>query len=648
MTSSTKRKLTPVPLTRVTVEDEFWALRMQVNREQTIPHEYKQCKDTGRIDAFLLNWKPGMEPKPHYFWDSDLAKWIEAASYSLATHPDPELDALLDEVIEKIAGAQQEDGYLNTYFIQVEPENRWLNLGMWHELYCAGHLMEAAVAHFEATGKRKFLDVMCRYADYIDAVFGPGKRDGCPGHEEIELALVKLYRVTGEKHYLKLSQFFLDQRGQKPSFFEREMERLRPEQAGGHRHFFVEGDNFHTEYCQDHLPVRKQSEVVGHAVRAMYLYCGMADVANETGDRELLEACERLWDNVCRKRMYITGGIGPSRSNEGFTQNYDLPNESAYAETCAAVALVFWNHRMLQLQGDGRFADVMERALYNGTISGVSLDGKKFFYVNPLESRGNHHRQDWFGCACCPPNIARLIASIGGYIYSQSEKDACVHLYVRGSGTLQVGGKQVVLKQETDYPWDGNIKISVNVENPTVFGLNLRIPGWSRGATLTVNGERISLNEVMNLGFDTPSATQPKGYARIEREWASGDEVELVLPMPVERIEAHPAVRQNIGCIALQRGPVVYCLEQADNRVPLHRIVLPSDAELKSHFEKELLGGITIIKGEALVVDDSDWDNTLYRAEPSKLKPFEITSIPYYAWAHREPGEMRVWIRGAQ
>lgn len=634
MTSSTRRKLTPVPLTRVTVEDAFWAPRIRVNRERTIPHEYKQCKDTGRIDAFLLNWQPGMEPKPHYFWDSDVAKWIEAASYSLATHPNAELDALLDEVIENIAGAQQEDGYLNTYFTQVEPENRWINLGMWHELYCAGHLMEAAVAHFEATGKGKFLDVMCRYADYIDSVFGPGKRDGCPGHEEIELALVKLYRVTGEQRYLKLSQFFLDQRGQKPSVFKREMKKLTPEQSGGHRHFFEEGDNFHTEYCQDHLPVREQSEVVGHAVRAMYLYCGMADVANETGDQGLLEACERLWDNVCRKRMYVTGGIGPSRSNEGFTQDYDLPNALAYAETCAAVALVFWNHRMLQLQGDSRFADVMERALYNGTISGVSLDGNKFFYVNPLESKGNHHRQDWFGCACCPPNIARLIASIGGYIYSQAENDAYVHLYIQSNSTLQVGSKQVELRQETDYPWDGTIRISVDLEEQTVFGLNLRIPEWSRNAALTVNGETLDVESVTNLG-----------YARIEREWKSGDEVELVLPMPVESIEANPAVRQNVGDVALQRGPIVYCLEQVDNPVPLHRIVLPRDAELKAHFEKELLGGVTIIKGEALLVDDSDWDNMLYRSKPSKMKPFEITAIPYYAWDHRELGEMRVWIR---
>lgn len=624
MASPTKRKLTPVPLTQVTVEDSFWASRMRINREQTIPHEYKQCKDTGRIDAFLLDWKPGMEPKPHYFWDSDLAKWIEAASYSLATNPDPELDALLDEVIEKVAGAQQDDGYLNVYFTAVEPEKRWANLAHWHELYCAGHLMEAGVAHFEATGKRSLLDVMCRYADYIDSVFGPGKRDGCPGHEEIELALVKLYHATGEERYLNLSKFFLDQRGQTPSYFKEELNKLNP----------GAGDKFPPEYCQDHLPVRDQSEVTGHAVRAMYLYCGMADVANETGDQGLLDACERLWDNVCRKRMYITGGIGPSRHNEGFTGDYDLPNETAYAETCAAVGLVFWNHRLLQLQGDARFADVMERALYNGTISGVSLDGKGFFYVNPLESKGGHHRQDWFGCACCPPNIARLIASVGGYIYSQADNGAYVHLYIQGSGTLDIGGQKVTLKQETDYPWHGCIQITVTPEKPAVFALNLRIPGWSRNTALTVNGETVDVEAVTTLG-----------YARVEREWKSGDQVELTLPMPVERVQAHPSVREDAGCVALQRGPVVYCLEQTDNPTPLHRVILPRDAELEPHFEVNLLGGITVIRGNALVVDDSDWNDTLYRAKLAKLKPLDITAIPYCVWDHRESGEMRVWIR---
>lgn len=634
MASPSKRKLTPVPLTQVTIEDAFWEPRMRINREKTIPHEYTQCENTGRIDAFLLDWKPGMEPRPHYFWDSDVAKWVEAASYSLATNPDPELDALLDEVIKKIAGAQQGDGYLNIYFTVVEPENRWLNLGMWHELYCAGHLMEAAVAHFEATGKRSLLDVMCRYADYIDSFFGPDKRYGTAGHEEIELALVKLYHATGEERYLNLSKFFLDQRGQKPSVFQLERENMTPEQAGGHRHFFGEGDNFNTEYCQDHLPVREQSEVVGHAVRAMYLYCGMADVANETGDQGLLDACERLWDNVCLKRMYLTGGIGASGQNEGFSRDYDLPNRTAYAETCAAVGLVFWNHRLLQFQGDGRFADIMERALYNGTISGVSLDGTKFFYVNPLESRGNHHRQDWFGCACCPPNIARLIASIGGYIYSQADADAYVHLYVQGSGALDIGDQKVMLKQETDYPWDGNIKITIEPKKPATFGLNLRIPGWSRDAKLNVNGEAVNV-----------AALTINSYVRIEREWKSGDQVELTLPMPVERIESHPSVREDIGYLALQRGPVVYCLEQADNPVPLHRIVLPDNSELDAHFEVNLLGGIAVINGNALVVDNSDWENTLYRAKSAKLESLNITAIPYCVWDHREPGEMRVWIR---
>ncbi|MBD3183079.1 glycoside hydrolase family 127 protein [Candidatus Poribacteria bacterium] len=624
MQSQIKRKLSPVSFTQVSIEDTFWSSRMEINRKKTIPHEYKQCKDTGRIDAFLLNWKPGMEPKPHYFWDSDVAKWVEAASYSLVDKHDPEVEKLLDEVIEKIAGAQQEDGYLNIYFTVVEPENRWKNLAHWHELYCAGHLMEAAVAHYDATGKRTLLDVMCKYADYIDSVFGLGKRDGAPGHEEIELALVKLYHTTGEERYLKLSQFFLDQRGQKPSYFVKELNQIEPGL----------GDRFNPEYCQDHLPVREQSEVVGHAVRAMYLYCGMADVANETGDKGLLDACERLWENVCLKRMYVTGGIGPSRSNEGFTGDYDLPNLTAYAETCAAIGLVFWNHRMLQFKGDSRFADVMERALYNGAISGVSLDGTKFFYVNPLESRGNHHRQDWFGCACCPPNIARLIASIGNYIYSESDSDAYIHLYIQSTGKLDIGGNEVILEQETNYPWDGNVKLKVTQKLPVTFGLNLRIPGWVKKYNLLVNGKKLNSNKLMSLG-----------YVRIEREWKSGDTVELIFDMPVEKVHAHPGVKEDAGCVAIQRGPIVFCLEQADNPFPLHNVIIPENAEFTTEFDVNLLGGVSVIKADALLEDESDWDNILYRFESKKRKPIRITAIPYYAWDHREAGEMRVWIR---
>ncbi len=635
MSAATNGKLSPVSVAQVVIDDSFWSPRIETNRTQTIPHEYTQCKETGRIDAFDLTWKPGDEPVPHYFWDSDVAKWIEAASYSLAAHPDPDLDQLLDEVIEKIAGAQQPDGYLNVYFTVVEPEKRWKNLGMWHELYCAGHLMEAAVAHYEATGKRRLLDVMCRYADYIASVFGPnpGQRYGAPGHEEIELALVKLYRATGNERYLELSKFFIDQRGQKPSVFQRELEHLSEEDARINRHFF-EKNGFDTSYCQDHLPVREQSDPVGHAVRAMYLYRGMADIAVETGDEELLRACRRLWDNVCSKKMYVTGGVGSSRHNEGFTDDYDLPNKDAYAETCAAIGLIFFAQRMLHVDADARYADIMERALYNGALSGISLDGKKFFYDNPLASNGDHHRQDWFGCACCPPNIARLIASLGSYIYSESDTDLYIHLYISGHADLSAGGTPVKISQQTDYPWDGEIEVEVAPSEPAEFGLNLRVPGWCRKAVLMVNGIEIDTAPILR-----------SGYARIYRKWQPGDTVRLHLAMPVERVTTHPRVAENIGRVALSRGPIVFCLETADNPVPLDRVVLPRDAELTAVFDEKLLGGVVKIQGEGLLMDDADWDGQLYRFEPVKMRPYPLIAIPYYAWDHRTPGEMRVWIR---
>ncbi|HEX6970664.1 MAG TPA: beta-L-arabinofuranosidase domain-containing protein [Limnochordia bacterium] len=625
--------LRPVPFTRVAIEDRFWGPRLELNRRRTIPHQYRQCEQTGRIDAFKLEWRPGMEPKPHYFWDSDVAKWVEAASYSLATHPDPELSALVDAVVEKIAGAQQPDGYLNIYFTVVAPQKRWTNLGMWHELYCAGHLIEAAVAHHQATGKRRLLDVACRLADHIDSVFGPGKRDGCPGHQEIELALVKLFRTTGERRYLNLAKFFLDQRGQKPSVFARELDRLDPEDARTNRHFFIRPDgSFDSSYCQDHLPVREQTEVVGHAVRAMYLYAGLADVGLETGDTGLLTACRRLWENVCRRRMYVTGGIGPSGRNEGFTRDYDLPNETAYAETCAAVGLIFWNHRLLQIDADARYADVIERALYNGALSGLSLDGEKFFYVNPLASAGEHHRQGWFGCACCPPNVARLLASLGGYIYSEAEDGAYVHLYVSSRAELSIGGTDVRLEQHSDYPWDGRIRLRVFPASPGRFALCLRIPGWCRSHAIRVNGEPVV-------------APLRRGYARIEREWEEGDTIECELAMPVARIWAHPAVPQDAGLVALQRGPIVYCLEGVDHEVALHRIALPEDRPIRARFDPELLGGVVKLEAEALALDDTGWEGALYRDEPPALRPVRIQAVPYYAWDNRAPGEMRVWLR---
>ncbi|HEX6551207.1 MAG TPA: beta-L-arabinofuranosidase domain-containing protein, partial [Ktedonobacteraceae bacterium] len=586
------------------------------------------CQETGRIGALRLDWKPGMEPVPHIFWDSDIAKWLEAASYSLGTHPDPALEAQVDEVIRLIVAAQQPDGYLNTYFTVVQPEKRWTNLRDWHELYCAGHLIEAAVAHFQATGKRVLLDALCRYTDYIDTVFGtePGKKRGYPGHEEIELALVKLYRVTGEKRYLRLSQYFVDERGRQPHYFDREA-RLRGEDPVAFQHKIY-------EYNQSHLPVREQREVVGHAVRAMYLYSAMADLARELHDQSLFDADQRLWNHLCTTRLYITGGLGPSQHNEGFTADYDLPNETAYAETCAAIGLVFWNHRMLQLDCEARYADVLERALYNCVLSGVSLDGQKFFYENPLASLGAHHRQEWFWVACCPPNIARLLASLGQYIYAVNDKDLVVHLYVQSTARMTVGGREVTVRQETTYPWDSSITLRLGMDEPSMFGLRLRIPGWCQNARLKVNGD----------AFDIANHLE-QGYVRVERVWQADDSVELELAMPVERMYAHPNVRQDAGCVVLQRGPLVYCLEEADNKVPLHRIVVPRTAELTSQFGPDVLGGVTVVRGQALIEEDTDWTETLYRSWPASLQSGAITAIPYYVWDNRQPGEMRVWLR---
>jgi uncharacterized protein len=618
----------PVPLTAVTIADSFWETRIRVNREQTLPHVYRLSRETGRIEAFKLDWKPGVEPVPHIFWVSDVAKWIEAASYSLAAHPDPALDALLDETISLVVNAQQSDGYLNPYFTVVKPEQRWTNLRDMHELYCAGHLIEAGVTHFQATGKRVLLDAVCRYVDYIDTVFGtqPGKKRGYPGHEEIELALVKLCRITGEKRYLRLSQYFVDERGRQPHYFDIEAQ-LRGEAPGA---FWAKT----YEYNQSHFPVREQSEVVGHAVRAMYLYSAMADLGRELGDNTLLQACRRLWNHLCAKRMYITGGIGSSWHNEGLTRDYDLPNESAYAETCAAIGLILWSHRMLQLDCDAHYADVLERVLYNGMLSGVSLDGHRFFYENPLTSLGNHHRQEWYDCACCPPNIARLLASLGQYIYASNDTQVVVHLYIQSSARLALDGREITVRQETTYPWAGTITIQLGMNEPTMFGLNLRIPGWCRTAHLSVNGASFDLTEHVT-----------KGYARVERLWQSGDRVILDLAMPVERVYAHPDVRQDAGCVALQRGPLVYCLEAVDHAVPLHRIVLPRAAELASHFEPGMLGGIVVITGTAQAADDTDWEGMLYRSWPVTAYPCTITAIPYYAWDNRAPGEMRVWLQ---
>jgi len=635
----------PVPLESVRFTDGFWAPRMETNRSVTLPAQYEQLEGTGHIDAWRLEWRPGDPNPPHKFWDSDVAKWLEAVGWTLAAGPDPELERLADGVIDLIAGAQQPDGYLNTHFTVVEPEKRWTNLRDDHELYCAGHLIEAAVAYHRATGKDKFLNVVRRYAEHIDGVFGRGEEQlaGYPGHEEIELALVKLHRATGGERFLHLAQYFIDERGREPHYFDREAEH----RGEGPPARDPASDEAPYRYCQAHLPVRQQTTAEGHAVRAMYLYCGMADVAAETGDEQLAAACRRLWDNVTRRRMYVTGGIGSSRRGERFTFDYDLPNETAYAETCAAIGLVFFAHRMLRLEPDARYADVMERALYNGVLSGVSLDGRRFFYENPLtvnpaatrfyglnHGSGQVTRREWFGCACCPPNIARLLASLPYYAYGQSADTAFVHLYVQGTAELSVDGTGLRLGVETDYPWDGQVTVEVEPDGPGEFTLALRVPGWCRAPQAAVNGTPVPVEPALH-----------RGYARIRRWWRPGDSVRLDLPMPVERIEASPRVRVDCGRVALQRGPLVYCLEEVDNGPDLPDIVLPRDAALEPCPTPDLPGGIMAVTGTALRRDRDEWEDTLYRASPSNLRNTDIKAVPYFAWGNREPGEMLVWIR---
>lgn len=628
------------------ITDKFWGHYLEVVRDQVIPYQWEALNDRipGASPSHAIeNFKiaAGETEGEYYgmvFQDSDVAKWLEAVAFSLENHPNEELERTADEVIALLGRAQGEDGYLNTYYTVKEPNKRWTNVRDNHELYCAGHLIEAAVAYFKATGKREFLDIMSRYADYIDTVFGSEKEKlkGYPGHQEIELALVKLYEVTNNEKYLNLSKYFIDERGKQPHYFDIEKKNREDE-----RPFWFNNDY---AYHQAHQPVREQDKAVGHAVRATYMYTAMADLAAKIGDVELKKASERLWENVTQKQMYVTGGIGSMVFGEAFSFDYDLPNDLSYTETCASIALVFWANRMLNLEANSKYADVMETALYNGTISGMDLDGKKFFYVNPLEvlpeasekRNDKKHvkavRQPWFGCACCPPNLARLIASIGHYIYSQKEKDLFVHLYMGNETTVEVDGTQVQVIQKTDYPWDGNVSIQINPEKEQVFTLALRIPGWAKGATVKINGE----------GFDHIPLIK-NGYVYINRNWKAEDTVELVFPMVIERIQSNPQVRQNVGKVALQRGPIVYCLEQVDNDENLHGFFLPRDAELTAEFVPDLLDGVVVISGEAERIVEADW-NSLYRPVSDQTTPVQIKAVPYYAWCNREPGEMIVWI----
>lgn len=549
------------------IKGGFWDNLETIVREKMLPYQWKALNDeipdaapSHCVENFRI--AAGLKEGAFYgcvFQDSDLGKWIEEAAYTLMTHPDPQLEKQIDDLIDVIAQAQQPDGYLNTYYTVKEPGKRWTNLQENHELYCAGHLMEGAVAYYEATGKRRFLDIMLRMARNIDSVLGPeeGKIPGYPGHPEIELALMRMYRATGEEFFYRLAKYFIDVRGVEPDYFDVEQEKYH-----NHKYHTYNRTMARKSYGQHHLPVRRQETLEGHSVRALYLLSGMIDVAAQSGDEELMRASRRLFDNAVRRRMYVTGGVGSSEFGESFTLDYDLPNDTVYAETCASIALIFAAERLFTTDPDCVYGDVIERALYNTCLAGMSIDGQSFFYVNPLEvdpqksqwdSGKAHvlpHRPAWFGCACCPPNLARLLASIGSYIYAADEKSAYVNLYIESDTCLDVGGRTVSISQTTAYPYDGEVKVAVSAG---CYALKLRIPGWSPRTTVLLNGRAVD-------------APVERGFAVIDRDWADGDAVTLKLDMGIHRVYANARVSEDVGRVAIQRGPLIYCLEEADKR----------------------------------------------------------------------------------
>jgi DUF1680 family protein len=624
--SGADEKMKPIPFTDVKISDEFWSRRIETNRKVTIPAAFKKCEETGRIDNFAIagGLKEGEHKGVYPFDDTDVYKIIEGASYPLSVQPDPTLDNYVDGIIKLIAAAQEDDGYLHTARTNKSEtlkwrlgDERWVNLrGHSHELYNMGHLYEAAAAHFYATGKRNLLDIAIKNAELLCEVFGPGKNETAPGHQEIELGLVKLYEATGQEKYLQLAKFFLDKRG-----------------PGGE------------EYSQTHKRVVDQDEAVGHAVRAGYMYSAMADIAALTSDRNYTRALDQLWNNVVGKKLYVTGGLGSDPSIEGFGPNYDLPNMSAYCETCASIANVFWNQRMFLLHADAKYIDVLERTLYNALISGVSMDGSLFFYPNALASRGQHARSEWFVCACCPGNITRFMASLPGYVYAKRGNEFYVNLFVTSETTVELGGRKVQIKQLTNYPWDGKVRIMLEPEGSATFTMCIRIPCWSRNKPLPsdlyrfmqANDEQVTLKvNGVPVAFD-----MDKGYARIDLRWEKGDVIEFNLPMPVRRLLANEKVEENKGRVALQRGPIVYCVEAPDvedGRVL--NLLLEDNTNLEAEFKPELLNGITTIKGiaKAYRIEETNDVDTLVKEDEN------FFAIPYYAWSHRGPAEMAVWL----
>ncbi len=613
--------------------------RVNINRNITLMTEYNQLSQTGRLYCMKMDWQEGMPNRPHYFWDSDIAKWIEACAYSLEINKDNQLEKKIDEIIDIMGNSQQEDGYLNTYFQTVEKGSRFTNLKDRHELYCAGHLIEAACAYYITTKKDKFLNIMIKYSDLIYTIFGPnkGQLKGYPGHEEIELALVRLYNITNNINYLNLAEFFVLERGKQPHYYD--IEKLNSSiMFDKHK---IPNLKLYA-HIQAHEPIIDQITIEGHSVRALYYLSGAADIAYITNNIKLIKACKRLYENIVNKKMYITGGIGSSLKLENFSFDYDLPNETAYAETCAAIALVFFTHRMFLYEKKGKYIDVLEKVIYNGILSGVSLDGTKFFYSNPLEVNKkavdldtlglkhsmDYERKKWFGCACCPPNVARLLASITQYIYATDNDDIYVNLYTDSTFTHN----EIILNQITNYPWEEYIKIDIHAKKDTKFKLFLRIPSWCNNYTINVNSKKIEL----------PTSN---GYICLERQFSNNDEIILKLNMPIVKIQSNPHVRQNANKLALQRGPIIYCLEQVDNNVMLSTLYISKKDTFHPVYDKDLLGGCTYIEGTIHKIDSSNFNNQLYKEyDVNEYNDFKIKAIPYSLWTNRAPGDMLIWI----
>lgn len=619
LSRSPHARLQPLPVSAVRLEGEFWGPRLQRNVAVSLPSQWEQLEASGVLDNFRR--VTGAVDRPHRGWvfaDTDLYKWIEAASWALCRGPDVALGPLVEEALTLIERAQQPDGYLHTYYSLERAGVRFTDLRDQHELYSLGHLLQAAVAHHRATGSERLLRVARRFADLVCQVFGPeeaGRRVAVDGHEEVEMGLVELFRETGDAKYLEQARFFVGVRGQG----------------------LLDGGQFGRVYYQDHAPFRELEAMAGHAVRALYYCAGVSDLYLETGDRTLLETLSRLFDRMVAGQLYVSGGLGARYEGEAFGVDFELPNARAYTETCAAIGSMMWCHRMLAATGELKYADLLETTLYNAFLPGWSLDGRHYFYVNPLQDGGGHRRQQWYRCACCPPNVARTLASLSGYLYGATADALYVHLYAESSASLEVGGRGVRLSQRTRYPWDGVVELQVDGEGE--FALNLRIPGWCGEARLTVNG----------APADVPRAAGT--YAELRRRWRRGDRVELTLDMPVRVMESHPHVLENAGRVALARGPLLYCLEGTDHPgAQLLDLEIDPARPIDPEWDGERLGGVVLLRGRAEVRPPGEpWRGHLYRcagaAPAAERRGLSFTAVPYFAWANREAGPLQVWLR---